>query len=366
MTPRIAFYLPFFLIACGGADRIRVSLLDTPEPESDISETTEVVFPKLVSLFLLEESPLILSVGEEMFLTLQAMSSEGEVMDVHKAFWFSNNGTVAEVDQGLVTAKNPGTSVIRATVGVKSAELDLIVMDAPEELPAAEVVEAAEEEEPLESPAQEILDTPDPIVTETPFSSADYFLSANDIVTIRYGTNGGFGSHLSPNILYGMPRTGGTHVVSIGGGGRISIQWNNFIIADGPGVDFTIFENPVHSDFYGIFAERARVSVSADGVTYHVFPCDRWDSEEMYEGCAGVWPVNPLNNPLDPEVSGGDSFDLAQLGLQTAKYLRIDDLNTCMPDDPTYLALDGSPLCWAVGQQGFDLDALAILNGINE
>lgn len=368
MISRFATCLPIFLLACGGPDRIH--FLELPV-NSDIADSPGNSQPlEVLSLRFEEESPVILAVGDEMALTVQAMFSNGQILEKPDAFWFSNNPSVATVDGGVVLALASGSTVIKASVGPQSAQMDLIVTEEPspeiQTVPqqAPSETPASPEAGPAEVAAPEPI--PDPIVPETPRSNADYFLSANDRIAIRYGVNGGYGSHLFPAIVYGMPRTGGTHVVSFGGGGSLSVQLNNFIVADGPGPDFTIFENPIHSDFYGIFVERARVSVSEDGITYYDFPCDVWDPEEIYEGCAGVAMVNALANPLDPRVSGGDSFDLADVGLRTAKFLRIEDLNTCVPDDPTYLAADGRALCWVPGEQGFDLDAMAIVNGINE
>lgn len=141
---------------------------------------------------------------------------------------------------------------------------------------------------------------------------------------------------------------------------------NNYVVVDGPGVDFTVFENAIQSDMYGNFAERAQVYVSADDDDYFFFPCDDDDPDEIYSGCAGVTPVNAAENPLDPEVSGGDSFDLEDVGLAQAKYILIVDMDTCSPDDPTYYDLNGDALCGISGEQGFDLDAMAIINGVNE
>ncbi|MBI4411253.1 MAG: Ig-like domain-containing protein [Deltaproteobacteria bacterium] len=204
------------------------------------------------------------------------------------------------------------------------------------------------------------------IAPEEAVSTADRFLGDDDEYIISYGENGGYGSHLFPEIVHGMPQTGGTHVVSFGGGGYLLIILNNYIIVDGPGVDFTIFENAIQSELYGNFAERAQVYVSEDDYTYFPFDCDGYDPEEVYAGCAGVMPVNATENPLDPEVSGGDSFDLGDVGLSNAKYILIVDLDTCVTDDPTYYDLNGDLLCAVSGEQGFDLDAVAILNGLNE
>lgn len=204
------------------------------------------------------------------------------------------------------------------------------------------------------------------MLTEDPDWSGDSFLSSNDDYLIEYGDNGGFNSHLFPDIVYGLPQNGGVDVVSFGGGGYMWIGLNDYFIVDGPGVDFTLFENAVISNLEGHFAERAQVYVSVDDFVYFPFDCDHDDPNEVYAGCAGVNPVNAEENPLDSSVSGGDSFDMADVELPAAKYILIVDMNTCALDDPTYFNLDGDLLCSLTGTQGFDLDALAIINGLNE
>ena len=72
----------------------------------------------------------------------------------------------------------------------------------------------------------------------------------------------------------------------------------------------------------------------------------------MYPGCAGVGLVysNPDNgvDPTDPDVAGGDAFDLADLGLTEALYVRVRDAGLG----------DGGGTA-----AGFDLDAVAIVGG---
>jgi hypothetical protein len=71
--------------------------------------------------------------------------------------------------------------------------------------------------------------------------------------------------------------------------------------------------------------------------------------------CAGWHPVysSPGNgiSPVDPSVAGGDPFDLADVGLSEARFVRIHDVSgeTC-PDA-------GGPT-----SDGFDLDAVSIVN----
>ena len=96
----------------------------------------------------------------------------------------------------------------------------------------------------------------------------------------------------------------------------------------------------------------ATISVSDDGMTWYPFPCDLTDPP--YPGCAGTQPTysNPDNeiDATDPSVSGGNSFDLADVGLTVARYIRIADSG-----------LGLGPIGPSTG--GFDLDAVAIIHG---
>lgn len=213
------------------------------------------------------------------------------------------------------------------------------------------------------------------VKSETPKSYSDRFLGYDDFPgyeswaentcpPIHFGENGGYASHLCPEIIMNQP-FGPTHVVSLGQGGYITLEFHGYYPVDGEGPDLTIFENPLLSSTHNLFAERAEVSVSQDGHKYFSFECDVFDPDFIYEGCAGVNLVNMNADWLNPSISGGDTFDLADLDLSYIRFIRIKDLNTCMPGDPTY-STDGSELCEAQGKEGFDLDALVILNGHRE
>ncbi len=281
-------------------------------------------------------------VGETRTLTATAVFNTGTVTGISRTFvtpggtlaaiaWEADDDSFLQIDSGTAELLGYGTTTLTATFQEAYDETEVSIK----------------------------------MKSEDPDDSADYFLSSNDNLSISYGTNAGYGDHLFPTIVYGMPQTGGTHVVSFGGGGSLLVELVDYVVVDGTGFDFTIFENPEALEGYNLFAERASVSVSTDGINFYSFSCDVDDEEEVYEGCAGVNPVNANENPLDPEVSGGDSFDLADLGISTVAFILIEDLNTCVPDDPTYYAADGSLLCSVSGTQGFDLDAIAILNGVN-
>ncbi|HEY2365381.1 MAG TPA: hypothetical protein VGH87_03305, partial [Polyangiaceae bacterium] len=97
--------------------------------------------------------------------------------------------------------------------------------------------------------------------------------------------------------------------------------------------------------------ERAEVSVSDDGATWTPFPCTA--TAYPYGACAGWHPVysspDDCISPVDPKVAGGDAFDLADLGVAHARYVRIVDHSgeTCTPPQ---------------NNTGFDLDAIVILH----
>src|SRR5437870_10033504 len=208
-------------------------------------------------------------------------------------------------------------------------------------------------------------------------AAADPF--ADTVVAYQIGAGGGAGQ---PALVLGPPRGGGafqgsTDTLSLGLGGWIVLAFTGNLIVDGPGADFTVFENaflPRGLVTGTPFAEPGTVSVSADGVHFVAFPCHA-DEGPYYPGCAGVYPVfanardpsapSPLvptttpiadlvGVPVDsftpPPGSGGDSFDLAAVGLHAIRFVRIDA-------GPIDARLGGL--------SGFDLDAIAAVHSID-
>ena len=184
---------------------------------------------------------------------------------------------------------------------------------------------------------------------------------ADAVTSFSAGTNGGFQSDLLPNIVLGVPfggglTTGSTDVVSLGDGGSITLSFEDNVIVDQPGPDFTVFENAFQVPNVGIFIEAGIVSVSNDGVTFLTFP----HNPTTFAGFAGVTPVfsNPENgiDPRNPAVSGGDSFDLAAVGLSQARFVRITDPGASVPDPGNSFPTPG------VGKSGFDLDAVVAVH----
>jgi hypothetical protein len=191
---------------------------------------------------------------------------------------------------------------------------------------------------------------------------ADRF--ATQVVSVTYGDCAGFGLTSMPDIVLGPPdgagaASGGLDVVSLGFKGEIVLAFGDNAIVDGPGVDFLVFENAfyVNGDpSKAIAKDLAQVSVSDDGIAWSDFPCVDGPGP-TYGSCAGWHPVYaaPGNgiSPVDPLHAGGDPFDLAAVGLASARFVRIRDLGlTACPADPATRPTNN----------GFDLDAIGVVN----
>lgn len=216
----------------------------------------------------------------------------------------------------------------------------------------------------------------------------------DQVVSVSFGSpvdpNAGF---LNPLRVLGPPqgaadgRSGSLDVLNLGKGGEIVVRFFDPVIYDGTGADFTVFENPFYINVSGYppgstYLETGTVAVSSDGDFFLEFPTDyivqspplTMDaSPEHYIGFAGLRPVfsHPSNgiSPTDPTVSGGDPFDLAELrGLpgseridfENIRFIRIRDTG----NDPVDSEGDPLPEPPSAGiDQGFDLDAIAVVNG---
>jgi hypothetical protein len=173
------------------------------------------------------------------------------------------------------------------------------------------------------------------------------------VVDLALGAGSGYGT---PDMALGAPRGGGTHMgsldaLSLGREGQIVLELGEAVV-DGPGPDLIVFENPFVFGATGVFVEPGIVAVSEDGTIFHEWPCQMNAPE--YEGCAGVHPVlanadeNELD-PTDPSAAGGDAFDLAELGVPRARFVRIVDA--------------GLASGFGTDNVGFDLDAIAVVHG---
>jgi len=162
---------------------------------------------------------------------------------------------------------------------------------------------------------------------------------ADSVVAFIPGPGAGFGQEYFPQNVLGPPDTSATPIVpssspqellALGYAGSIILEFSDNVIVDLPGVDFTVFENPfwIGGNPENPFVEAGIVAISADGINWIEFPYDT----ATYEGLAGVTPTNGWADPTDPGVSGGDSFDLFDLGLDTVRFVRVTDAGDRVPD----------------------------------
>jgi hypothetical protein len=175
---------------------------------------------------------------------------------------------------------------------------------------------------------------------------------ADSVVSFEPGEGSGYGADQMPDIVLGPPEGKGSYagsldVVSLGREGSIVLAFDDMLLVDGPGADLLVFEN-AFVNWY----ETGHVAVSEDGSSWHSWPCDPDDKLGGYPGCAGVASViaNSDNgaDSTDPAIAGGDAFDLADLGITRARFVRITDSGRNIYSDD---------------KGGFDLDAVAVVNG---
>lgn len=261
----------------------------------------------------------------------------GMVLEDMRAFDGSMNVMDAGVDADAFDAALDATLADAAS----DARMDAAPMD------AAPMDAAADGSLPDGAVDSDVLidtGTPDAPPMTDPF--------ADRVVSFTPGAGAGFGEDDLPDVVLGPPEgagasAGSLDVLSLGDGGCIVLEFTDLIALDGAGVDLLVFENP----FVG-FPEPGIVSVSIDGEGWSTFPCASDQRDEGFPGCAGTQPVFSSSangiDATDPSVAGGDGFDLADAGLERARFVRVCDAGVSM-----YAGISG----------GFDLDAVAVVNG---
>ena len=214
-----------------------------------------------------------------------------------------------------------------------------------------------------------------------------------------------FRSSELPQIVLGAPHGtglawGSLDVVSLGAainddggasapyGGTITLEFVDNEVWDGPGADFTVFENVFYvcnesgvPDPETRFMEPAMVSVSQDGVNWRQFKFDfspRYDPDTgalnlrhpycYNSGFAGVNPVMSDGyspDPTDTAVSGGDSFDISAVGLDWIRYIRIQSTGSRWlidnDGDLVYHNEETGAATRSNNKSGFDLDAVTAI-----
>lgn len=360
-----------FLFSCQYEAAERVDSDPDTVPEGDPGSSDDVSLG-IASLAFTRTSPLVLKVDEELSLSLVAVLSDGRVAnyvtrtlavddlsgDVH---WFMQSSDKLSLSQdGVVRAEKAGQTRVLATVLGHTASIEVLIeeskapasTDAETDSPPQEEEEDGLEEDDLEE--DDLVHEEEKPIEDLPPDeeiATTSYLGDDDIMAFVPGENAGYNEYLYPQVLYGMPTTSGMDVLAFGAGGSLLIELHGDLVVDAPGPDFAIFGNPI-----AWFAERAQVSVGMAADELVAFPCDAFDEDGdgEYDGCAG----------LASAYEGGDPFDLADLGISEARFIFIEDMDTCRPGDVTYTG--SAPLCAAIGKEGFDLDAIAIVHGLPE
>lgn len=172
---------------------------------------------------------------------------------------------------------------------------------------------------------------------------------------VEYGPGAGYGQACYPDNILGPPDPAATptspsfgeeNLLTLGEDGWVVIEFTDNIVVNGEGVDFTVFENVLDTGS-GYFRECAFVEVSQDGEQWHMFP---WSASTL-DGLAGVWPTTG-EDPTDPDLSGGDQFDLEDLDLDWIRFVRLTDCGDAVPDGGLFDLDAVASVNWTTGIQG--------------
>lgn len=172
---------------------------------------------------------------------------------------------------------------------------------------------------------------------------------ADAVASVTYGTGAGFGQDKMPGVVLGPPRgcgyfCGSLDVLVLGNSGTITLEFTNNSVVDEEGPDLAVYENVLYlgGDPLSRFMEVATVEASADGLNWFQFPSSEdaafaTTDPRRWPGYAGVNCTDPIGAPIVPPAVpcgdgsgafpniGGDLFDLADAGLEAARFVRITD-----------------------------------------
>jgi hypothetical protein len=204
---------------------------------------------------------------------------------------------------------------------------------------------------------------------------------ADELTQFEQGNDGGWikkGLRL-PDVVLGLPRGGSEFaqsldVLSLGTGGSLTLGFLDNAIIDLPGDDFRVFENAFRNSPTAVFREAAYIEASEDGLNFYRFPVTYADgslatsndleatpvfNSEGIRGLAGLNPgLSHPDNGIDPRSpeAGGDGFDLASIGLQEARYIRIVDAGNSINDEGNQFPIVGQ------GKAGADIDTVVAIH----
>lgn len=194
------------------------------------------------------------------------------------------------------------------------------------------------------------------------------FVNINDTTITYDGDNRASYGDLSD--ATGMAGGNGTDVLSLGDSGVVTLTFD-YVIQDGPGFDFAVFEN----GFTDGYMEFAHVEVSSNGLDYARFPSTSEIPLSPQLGNATISDCRYVNNLAGKYRSGyGTPFDLSELigypnlDVNNVQFVRLIDVVGDVDGIHTTTDHQGNPINdpfpTAFHSGGFDLDGVGIINGM--
>lgn len=176
----------------------------------------------------------------------------------------------------------------------------------------------------------------------------------------------GYASTGDSSMIFGPPQTNG--VISLGDAGTAICSFP-FLIANGPGFDFAVFEN----SFDGFFLELAFVEVSSDGINFYRFPSHSLSDTTNQTSSFGYTDATKINNLAGKyRCDFGTPFDLQELSsvnglnINAITHIKIQDvigsLNKQYATYDSYSNKINDPWPTPFPSSGFDLDAIGVIH----
>lgn len=155
-------------------------------------------------------------------------------------------------------------------------------------------------------------------------------------------------------------------VVSLGDGGSIILSFDEPIL-NREGYDFATFENGFQVGF-SYYLELAHVEVSKDGKEFKRFPSESLtDTSYQTNNFSYTDPYQLYNFAGKHQAPYGTLFDLDELSFDTINYVKLIDVVGSVNDSFGTRDSEGrminDPFPSPYESCGFDLDAIAVVNG---
>jgi len=156
------------------------------------------------------------------------------------------------------------------------------------------------------------------------------------------------------------------NVLSLGDGGSVTLSFVQPIY-NTSGYDFAIFENGFRVGF-SYYLELAHVEVSDNGIDFVRFPSESLSDTSYQTDNFGYTEPEKLRNFAGKhQAPYGTLFDLEEVGLDQVNYIRIIDVVGSVNDSfgtrDSKGRIINDPWPTPFASSGFDLDAVAVVNG---